>query len=93
MLQICLLMLFGENKIVAKISEFTVYKLDRQKCNIQINEPINPLLLTPLKYHVYENIMENGAFALFGANAPFSIIFSKVFKTELKFFLKFLNVV
>ena len=39
----------------------------------------------PLKYHVFENIMENGAFAKkvqmlhfpFGANAPFSIIFSK----------------
>ena len=28
-------------------------------------------------YHVLENIMENGA------NAPFSIIFSKVFKTSL----------
>ena len=45
---------------------------------------LNPLLhnatkLTPLKYHVFENIVENGAFAL-GANAPFSIII-KVFKT------------
>ena len=29
--------------------------------------------------------MENGAFALSGANAPFSIIFSKVFRTSLKF--------
>ena len=33
--------------------------------------------------------MENGAFAPFGANAPFSIIFSKVFQTSLKFFLEF----
>ena len=40
----------------------------------------------PLKYHAFENIMENGAFALFGANVPFSIIFSKVFKTLLKIF-------
>ena len=32
---------------------------------------------------------ENGAFAPFGANSLFSIIFSKVFKTSLKFFLKF----
>ena len=57
----------------------------------------NPLLhenhfLTPLKYYVSENIMENGAFAL-GANAPFSKIFSKVFKTLLKFFLIFFNIV
>ena len=35
---------------------------------------------SPLVYHVFENIMENGAFAL-GINAPFSIIFSKEFKT------------
>ena len=41
-----------------------------------------------MKYHVFENITENGAFAL-GANAPFSIFFSKVFKTVLKFFLNF----
>ena len=34
--------------------------------------------------HVFENIIENG-----GANAPFSIIFSKVFKTLLNFFLFF----
>ena len=27
----------------------------------------------------------------FGANAPFPIIFSKVFKTELNFFLEFLQ--
>ena len=37
--------------------------------------------ITPLKYHVFENIIETGAFAFFGANAPFSIIFSNVFKT------------
>ena len=34
----------------------------------------------PLKFHVFENIMEDGAFSL-GENAPFSIIFLKVFKT------------
>ena len=39
-------------------------------------------------HYVFKNIMENGVFAL-GANAPFSIIFSKVFKTSLKFFLIF----
>ena len=37
--------------------------------------------LMPLKY-VSDDIMEHGAF---GANAPFSIIFSKVFKTLLIF--------
>ena len=52
--------------------------------------------LTPLKYYVFENIMENVAFAPLEQmlhfpkyfqriNAPFSIIFSKVFKTSLKF--------
>ena len=50
-------------------------------------------------FHVFENIMENGAFApnimknwricSFGANAPFSITFSNVFKTSLKFFMNF----
>ena len=50
----------------------------------------------PLKYYVFENIMENGAFALwkmehllFGRNAPFSIILSKVFKTFLIFIFLF----
>ena len=33
-----------ENKIVVKICEFTVYKLDNLKIQIQINEPFNPLL-------------------------------------------------
>ena len=42
-----------------------------------------------LKYHLLENIMENGAFCSFGANAPFSIVFSNVFKTKSKFFLHF----
>ena len=52
----------------------------------------------PLKYHVFENIMENGAFALssikfsFGANALSYIIFSKVFETLLKFFFNLYNV-
>ena len=41
-------------------------------------------LLTPLKYYVSENIMENRAY-----NAPFSIIFPKVFNTLLNFFLQF----
>ena len=39
----------------------------------------------------FDCIMENGVFAL-GANAPFSIIFSKVFKTLRKFFLLFFNI-
>ena len=43
-----------------------------------------------LKYYVFENIMENRVFAQI---ARFSIIFSKVFKTLLKFFLTFLNFV
>ena len=34
-----------------------------------------------LKYHIFENIMEKGSICSFGANAPFSIIFSKDFKT------------
>ena len=36
--------------------------------------PHDNALLTPLKYSVFENIMENRA------NAPFSLIFPKVFK-------------
>ena len=39
--------------------------------------------LAPLKYYVFKNIMENGAFA------PFFIIFPKVFKSLLNFFLNF----
>ena len=49
-------------------------------------------IITPLKYHIFENIMENGAFAKMEhllKNAPFSIIFSKVLKNLLKFFLIF----
>ena len=39
-------------------------------------------LFLTLKYHVFENVLGNGAFALLErAKAPFSIIFSKVFKT------------
>ena len=38
-------------------------------------------IIAPLKYHVFENIMENGAFALLEQMLHFSIIFSKVFKT------------
>ena len=40
--------------------------------------------MTPLKYKVFENIMENGAL-----DAPLFIIFSKVFETLLIFFLIF----
>ena len=41
----------------------------------------NPLLHNNAfrKYNIFENIIEKGGFAR--ANAPFSIIFSKVFKT------------
>ena len=44
----------------------------------------------PLKYHVFENIMENGAFALLEQILHFSIIVS-VLKTKmfLDFFLNF----
>ena len=46
-------------------------------------------IITPFdtfeNFHVFENIME--------ANAPFSIILSKVFKTLPKIFLNFFNVV
>ena len=45
-------------------------------------------IITPLKNNIFENIMENGVFAP-GASAPFS----KVFKTLLKFFLIFFNVI
>ena len=38
-------------------------------------------IITPLKYHVFENIMENGAFALLEQMLHFFIIFSKVLKT------------
>ena len=40
----------------------------------------------PLKYYVFENIMENQAL---GANAAFSIIFSKVIKNFTSIFLVF----
>ena len=51
-------------------------------------KPLPHNVLTPSKYNIFENIMENGAFA---PNAPFSIIFSKALKTLLKFFLIFLS--
>ena len=39
-------------------------------------------LLTPLKYHILENIIENGTIAPFAPfSITFSITFSKVFKT------------
>ena len=80
-------------------------------------------IITPLKYHVFENIMVNGSFALLEQmlhfpyyfthltlysivmplkyhafenimihvnGTPFSIIFSKVFKSSIKFSLIFL---
>ena len=40
-----------------------------------------------MKYHVFENIMENGAFALLEQMLYFHIFFSKVFN-----FLEFFNV-
>ena len=43
--------------------------------------------MTPFKYKVFENIMENEALKNFAPS--FSIRFSKVFKTLLKFFLIF----
>ena len=49
-------------------------------------------LLHDNAFEVFVNIMENGAFAP-GANASFSIIFSKVFKILLEVFLIFFNVV
>ena len=50
---------------------------------VNFSRCINPLLIiTPLKYHVFENIMEN---------APFSIFFQK--NSKLKIFLNFFNVV
>ena len=52
-----------------------------------------PLRSLPLKYLIFENIMENGALAPKEENTSFSIIFSKVFKTLLNFFLFFFNVV
>ena len=50
-------------------------------------------IITPfdaLKYHIFENIIENGSICS-GENALFSIIFSKVFKTLLKFFLNYFS--
>ena len=38
-------------------------------------------MIKPLKYHVFENIMENRAFALLEQMLHCSIIFSEVFKT------------
>ena len=43
-------------------------------------------IITPLKFNIFENIMENGAFV----NAPF-FIFLKVFETLHKFFLIFFS--
>ena len=45
-------------------------------------------MIMPFKYYVFKNIIENGAFAS-GANAPFSIILSKVSKTLLELLLTF----
>ena len=45
-------------------------------CKFEIPHLTFYSIMTPLKYHVFENNLEN-----FGVNAPFSIIFSKVFKT------------
>ena len=39
--------------------------------------------MTPLKYHVFENIMENGAFALLEQMLHFSLYFQKYSKLNL----------
>ena len=36
-----------------------------------------------LKYNIFENIIENGAFCSFGANAPFSIIQNFIFLKDI----------
>ena len=54
--------------------------------HIGTTSSFNPLLYNNALKFTFENIMENGA------NALFFIIFSKVFKTLLKLFLKFMNV-
>ena len=38
-------------------------------------------IITPLKYQVFKKNHGKWSICSFGANAPFSIIFSKVFKT------------
>ena len=45
-----------------------------------------------LKYHIFENIMENGAFALLEQMLHFHNIFKSI-QTKLQFFLIFFNVV
>ena len=45
-------------------------------------------MIMPFKYYVFKNIIENGAYVS-GANAPFSIILSKVSKTLLELLLTF----
>ena len=42
-------------------------------------------LLTPLKYHVFENIMENGAFALLEQMLHFPLYFQKCSNLNLIF--------
>ena len=50
-------------------------------------------VLTPLKYHAFENIMENGAFALLEQMLNFHYYFRKYSKLEfLNFFSCFLKI-
>ena len=45
----------------------------------------NPFLLMPLKYKVFENIMENGAFALLEQMLHFPLYFQKYSKLNFNF--------
>ena len=50
-------------------------------------------IITPLKYHAFENFMENGAFALLEQMLHFTYFFQKYSKLNFKFFFNFFNVV
>ena len=50
-------------------------------------------IITPLKYHVFENIMENGAFASEEQMLHFPYYFQKYSKLNLNIFFNFFNVV
>ena len=62
---------------ISRILNFAAHDLPRNTAKIGRRENF--------PFYGIVNIMENGAFA----NAPFSIIFSKVFKTLLRFILLF----
>ena len=42
-------------------------------------------IMTPLKYHIFENILENGAFALLEQMLHFPLYFQKISKLKLYF--------